>query len=247
MIDILLKRLRREAFLTTWLAVIISPIYIIRGGLYKAIKKYSSEISGQVLDFGCGQKPYESLFLKATNYIGVDIEISGHDHADSKVDIFYNGKTLPFPDDNFDAVVCFEVLEHVFNIDEVLVEMRRVLKPSGKILLSLPFSWNEHETPYDFARYTSFGLKKILENNKFEILEMSKTTTYFMAACQTFIAYLAQNVAPKGVVSRRIFQLLIIFPMNLLSLAFDSVMPKRYEYYCNLIVLAQKQRDIHEI
>jgi SAM-dependent methyltransferase len=244
MFNKLVRRLRREAFLTTWLSIIISPVHIIRSGLYKKIKEFSNEIEGRVLDFGCGIKPYESLFLNASEYIGLELEVSGHDHSDSKIDFFYNGKSLPFPDESFDSVVCFEVLEHVFNIDEILVEINRVLKPDGKFLLTVPFAWNEHEEPYDFARYTSFGLKFILTKNKFQIIKLRKTTTYFLAICQLFVAYLVQNVAPKGFLTRRVFQIFILFPLNLLSLAFDWILPKRYEYYCNLVVLARKTNCI---
>ena len=42
------------------------------------------------------------------------------------------------------------------------------------IILTLPFFWDEHEQPYDYARYTSFGLKYILEKENFEILEQVK-------------------------------------------------------------------------
>ena len=84
------------------------------------------------MDFGCGSKPYESLFVNAKKYIGIDVEVSGHNHKDSKVDVFYDGKTLPFADKSFDAVVCFEVLEHIFNPDEAITEIRRVLKGDGE-------------------------------------------------------------------------------------------------------------------
>src|SRR5688572_16870816 len=117
------QRLRREAFLVTPLAVIVNPVYIVRRGLLKAISALAPQIAGDVLDFGCGSKPYESLFTQARSYIGTDIRVSGHDHANSKVDVYYDGKTLPFPDGHFDGVVCFEVLEHVFNIDEVMREI----------------------------------------------------------------------------------------------------------------------------
>ena len=47
-----------------------------------------------MLDFGCGQKPYESLF-SVEEYVGLDIEVSGHDHTNSKVDTYYDGKNIP--------------------------------------------------------------------------------------------------------------------------------------------------------
>ena len=106
---------------------------------------------------GCGSKPYENLFVHADKYIGCDVEVSGHNHSDSKIDYFFDGKKLPFSDGTFDAVVSFEVFEHVFNLPEILTEINRVTKEKGTLLISIPFAYGEHEIPYDFARYTSFG------------------------------------------------------------------------------------------
>jgi SAM-dependent methyltransferase len=169
MIAFIKKKLQKEAFAVSPISIIVNPFYIIRNGLYKAISKQAINLTGEILDFGCGKKPYEHLFVNAETYIGVDIKISGHDHKNSKVDKFYDGKILPFPDNSFDSVVSFEVFEHIFNIDEVLLEIRRVLKPNGQLLITIPFAWDEHEAPFDYARYTSFGIKNILEKNLFEI------------------------------------------------------------------------------
>ena len=240
MISSLKKRLRKEAFIISPLSIIINPVYIIRNGLYKSISNMAPSITGDVLDFGCGSKPYESLFVNASSYVGVDIRVSGHNHQNSKVDYFYDGKRLPFSDGSFDAIVCFEVFEHVFNIEEVFVEIYRVLKPNGQLLISIPFAWDEHEIPYDFARYTSFGINHILNKNSFEVIELNKTTTYILAVFQMLIAYLFQFVLPKGRLIGRVSQLVVIFPLNVLALLFNSLFPKRYEYYCNNVVLAKK-------
>lgn len=240
MISSFKKRLRKEEFITSPLSIAINPAYIIRNGLYKAISNIAPNITGNVLDFGCGSKPYESLFVNANSYVGVDIEVSGHNHKDSKVDYFYDGKKLPFDDASFDAIVSFEVFEHVFNIEEVLVEIHRVLKPNGQLLISIPFAWGEHEIPYDFARYTSFGITHILDKNNFEVVKLTKTTTYILTVFQMLIAYLHQYALPKRRLTGRIFQLIIIFPLNVLALLLNTLLPKRYEYFCNNVVLASK-------
>lgn len=240
MISSFKKRLRKETFIISPLSIIINPVYIIRNGLYKSISNIAPNIRGDILDFGCGSKPYESLFVNAKSYVGVDIEVSGHNHRDSKVDYFYNGKTLPFNDASFDAIVCFEVFEHVFNIEEVLAEMHRVLKPKGQLLISIPFAWDEHEIPFDFARYTSFGITHILNRNNFEVVKLTKTTTYILAVFQMLIAYLCQYALPNGRLIGKVSQLLVIFPLNVLALLLNIMLPKRYDYFCNSVVLATK-------
>ena len=240
MITSLKEKIKKEMFITTPISIVINPIYILRSGIYKSVARIAQDLNGNILDIGCGTKPYESLFTKASSYTGVDIEISGHDHKDSKVDYFYDGKKLPFHNESFDVVVSFEVFEHIFNLDEVLIEIYRVLKPHGQILISVPFAWDEHEIPYDFARYTSYGLAHILKSNGFEPTESIKTTTYVLAIFQILIAYLTQYVLPQGRISGRLAQLIIIFPLNIAALFFNAILPKRYEYFCNNVVLAKK-------
>lgn len=235
--------LRRESFLVTPLSIVFNPLYIIRRGLLKGISKVAQEVRGDVLDFGCGSKPYVSLFKGATSYVGVDIQTSGHNHKESKVDIFYDGKALPFADGHFDAVVCFEVFEHIFNIEEVLSEIRRVLKDGGQLVVSVPFAWEEHEVPYDFARYTSYGIAHVFQKSGFEIVELKKTTTYVLAMSQLFIAYLYQYVLPTNRILGWPFRITIIFPLNLIALLLNSILPKRYEYFCNCVVHAIKGRS----
>lgn len=240
MITLLKRRLNKESFITTPLSIIINPFYIIRNGLYKTILNFAPNICGDILDFGCGSKPYESLFKNAKNYIGVDIAVSGHNHNESKVDYFWDGKNLPFANDTFDNVICFEVFEHIFNIEEVLNEINRVIKPSGGLLISIPFSWHEHEIPYDFARYTSFGITHILNKGNFEVIRLRKTTTYILAVFQMLIAYLYQCSSSKDGFVRWWLQLFIIFPLNFLAIFLNILLPKRYEFFCNIVVLAKK-------
>jgi ubiquinone/menaquinone biosynthesis C-methylase UbiE len=153
--------------------------------------------------------------------------------------VFYDGKILPFDDAQFDAVVSFEVFEHVFNLPEALREINRVTKCGGLLLISIPFAWNEHEVPYDFARYTSFGISHILRNAEYEIIEIKKTTTYLLAVFQMFIAYFTQ-ITPRLRAIHYLRQICVIFPFTLAAYVINLLLPKRYEYYCNIVLLAKK-------
>jgi len=236
----ILQRIRREVFLPSGISIFFNPVYIIRKGLFDKISRVAPKLDGDILDFGCGSKPYESLFPHVRSYIGVDLAITGHKHDDSKIDFFYDGHKLPFNDNSFDAVVCFEVFEHVFNLNEILLEIHRVLKPNGKLLITIPFAWDEHEVPFDFARYTSFGIKDILCKSNFNILEHHKTTTYVLAIFQLIIAYFYQFVLPGKSTLMKVLRSIIIFPLNSIAIIFDRIFPKRYEFYCNNVLLVEK-------
>ena len=239
--------LKRQAFLPNPLGVLNNPSYIVRSRLFEALRDCAPAIGGKVLDFGCGSKPYESLFPRATDYVGLDIAVSGHAHADSRVDVFYDGTTIPFPDAYFDAVVSFEVFEHVFNLPDVLAEIRRVLKPSGRLLVTVPFAWPEHEQPYDFARYTSFGLKAALERSGFDVLRVEKTGDYVLALAQLLVTYVQLSVARWPRVPALAVQFLLLAPMTAVGLGISRLLPRRTEIFCNLVVVAEAQRrDVAE-
>ena len=97
------------------------PAYLTRNRLLKAIAAYAKELKGVMMDFGCGSKPYKSLFT-VEKYIGIDYENPGHPHINEQIDVFYDGKKIPFDDAYFDSVFSSEVFEHVFNLDEILKE-----------------------------------------------------------------------------------------------------------------------------
>ena len=70
--------------------------YILRKKLLLAINKYSHFMQGKMMDFGCGSKPYKSLF-NVNEYVGVDFQGQGHSHENEQIDVFYDGVLLPFP------------------------------------------------------------------------------------------------------------------------------------------------------
>ena len=94
----------KEYFDPSVLGLLINHFYIVRRGLLKGIKSLSKDLSGgRLLDVGCGSKPYRNFF-SVDEYIGLDIEESGHNHKNEKIDVFYNGKTIPFENEYFDHV-----------------------------------------------------------------------------------------------------------------------------------------------
>src|ERR1035437_5812332 len=159
---------RRQMFFPGWFGIFVNPFYFARAGLRDAMAQFAPQLSGKLLDVGCGSEPYRSLFTVDT-YIGLDID-SDASRQRGVADQLYDGGVFPFSDGAFDPALCNQVLEHVFNPDVFLGEIARVLKPGGRLLLTVPFVWDEHEQPYDFARYSSFGLRAILEKQGLKIL-----------------------------------------------------------------------------
>jgi len=224
-----------------------SPLYFIRKGLYKKIKQYAPLLNGKLLDFGCGAKPYEHLFTNADSYVGVDYMSEGHDHANEKIDFYYDGHTLPFADDEFDAIFSSEVFEHIFNLPEILKELNRVLKPGGQLLLTCPFAWPEHEVPADYARYTKFALKDMLEKNCFIITTNDKSGDFATTIFQLKILYFRDHrIAAVPLLGKlnlfgKFCRQIIIPAMNIYYSILHKIVPKRQDLYLNNIILAKKK------
>lgn len=240
-ISLLRENPNQIMFRTGFLGLLINPSYLIRAALYKAVSVAAVNMKGYILDFGCGSKPYAHLFVEADSYTGIDIEISGHDHQASQVDVFFDGANIPFPDEHFDGVVSFETLEHVFDIDHVAQEFHRVLKKDGQLLITIPFAWPEHEQPYDFGRYTCFGITTILAKHGFEIKQIQKTGGFFLAVSQLWIEYIRTLIFPRSRAWRVIINMIFVFPVTALVIILNFFAPKNDNLYFNLVVEARKR------
>jgi SAM-dependent methyltransferase len=217
------------------------PLYIIRKNIYRGILKHSESLEGRMMDFGCGTKPYKPLFVNAKEYIGVDYAGEGHSHEKESIDVMYDGKTIPFPDNHFDSILTTEVLEHIFNLEDILKELNRVLKPGGRILITIPFAWNEHEMPNDFGRYTSLGFRSLLERNNFKVLQLEKTTGFVESLVQLWGLYWHIHIIPKFRPFGRIILPVFSFCNNVFGLAIAKILPRKNDYFLNLVILATKE------
>lgn len=230
--------LKQQSFQPGIVSLVTNPFFFIRLSYFKNVKKQIPKLRGKMLDFGCGRKPFENLF-SVDEYIGVDMQQSGHDHTRSKADMFYDGNRLPFTDEYFDSVFSSEVLEHVFNPDEILPELNRVLKKGGLLLLTVPFSWNEHESPFDYARYSSFGIRYLLEKHGFRILEHKKTGNFARVIAQHCALYFFELFRKWGRAGY-LLSLIFIVPINLVGSLLLPLFPKNDSLYFTNIVLAEK-------
>lgn len=122
----------------------------------------------EIVDVGCGLQPYRHFFLH-TLYIGIDVEDSGRNAEDKCADKYFDGIKIPLESESFDAVLCTEVLEHAVDPELLVAEIFRILRPGGRLCVTVPFMWGLHELPYDFRRFTSFGLAKLVSGCGFEI------------------------------------------------------------------------------
>ena len=228
----------QEQFNPSILGLFINPFYFARRGLFKNVAKLIPNLKGKLLDVGCGDKPYKSI-CTVDEYIGLEIDDIGnrnHSHAD----VFYDGKTIPFDNEFFDSILSNQVFEHVFNPAIYLKEINRVTKNGGFLLITVPFVWDEHEQPFDFARYSSFGLKYLLSENGFEIIEHKKSNNGIEVIFQLLNDYIYKKTLSRNSYINLFFVIILMAPVNLVGLLFSKILPRNNDLYLDNIILAKK-------
>ncbi len=144
--------------------------YLVYIPLFKALKhaieKYAQ---GNLLDIGCGNKPYEKMFAgKIEKYTGCDIIQS----SENKVDVLCPATKIPLDAGTLDTVFSTQTIEHVEDHQGLVNEAWRLLKPGGHFIVSGPLYWHLHEEPYDFFRFTKHGFTYILNKAGFDVVEI---------------------------------------------------------------------------
>jgi SAM-dependent methyltransferase len=144
------------------------------------LRKFTDSYKGSLYDLGCGEMPYKDWLLNfVDNYIGVDWGSTLHElKADILADL---NEPLPIDSEVADTVISISVMEHLREPQLFLNESNRILKPGGAIILQVPFMWQVHEAPYDYYRYTRYGLQYMFEKAGFtDILVYPQTGFWVM-------------------------------------------------------------------
>jgi len=171
--------------------------------------------NSKVLDFGCGDTRYKKFIEVNNEYIGVDLKKTGFENSRKFADFYWDNKTLPFEDEKFDVIVCTEVLDDVEDIELVTHELRRVLKKDGKIFITMPFIFGEHDIPYDFRRFTSFGIKKFFEKQNFNIVEFKKILQGKNSVIQIIDSEFTRYIRHINSSSNKNFKLILFFYLKI--------------------------------
>lgn len=138
----------------------------------------------RVLDVGCGDRPYGVLLAGGAEIVGFDVPDNLHADLHGSID------AIPVEDASFDVVLCLQVLEHVPDPAAAVRELRRVVKPGGRVLLSTHGVYPFHPNPDDLWRWTHDGLERLFRANG----EWSSVTVSPGAGTAATVAMLVAHV-----------------------------------------------------
>ena len=186
-------------------------------------------INGKTIDLGAknGKASYYRFFnLKYSEIDYVDINPTESNIL--KLDL---EKNLPISDKSYNSVLAINLFEHIFNIQNLIEEIYRILDDEGKLIGSTPFMKEYHSDPFDFYRYTQDFYKKMFEKVGFVNIEL-------ILVGQGLFHVVAENVGKllKIKILRYLFWELCI--------GIDKLLNKFYKnnknYYCSIIFLCEK-------
>ena len=212
----------------------LDPLWIAKRSLLRTLARVAPAAHGRLLDVGCGTKPYRDLFAGITGYVG--IERPGTRSQSRVVDVWADALALPFRSASFDTVLCNEVLEHVPEPQRLFAEAARMLRSGGSLLLSTPQVWGLHEEPFDFYRYTRYGLEYLARASGLEPIEVRPTCGTFAMTGQRLASFFFYSTGAYRVVALNLLMRPLLALGQLLAVALDELAGRRGDTLDNVLV-----------
>lgn len=194
---------------------ILHPQFFLKSLEYEAVltaKRYAKR--GVLVDIGCGRQAYKKdLRPFVQKYIGVDHpEVSKKYLTNEKPDILADATKIPLPNNFANLTMMISVLEHLPNPTLALKEAYRITKKNGSFIAVTIQNYRLHDEPYDFFRYTRFGLKEILEESGFKKIKITPLGNLPILFSQYFNIFLFYSI--KRMLNNKLpFKILAIFAL----------------------------------
>lgn len=180
-----------------------------------------------ILDVGAGECQYKR-FCTHLNYVSQDFnQYTGEgDNVGlqtgtwdvSKIDIISDILSIPVPNEQFDVVLCTEVLEHVPDPIGAINEMNRILKKGGVMIITSPFCSLTHFAPYHFCDgFNKYFYEYHFDRLQYEMLEITANGNYFEYLAQELrrLPSVTEQYAYKSGVPAKILSALLIKLLNI--------------------------------
>lgn len=207
--------------------------------LHRDLREILPTLGGDVVDIGCGDKPYAAWLGPGSRVTGLDT------YPGPRVDVVIEpNREWPLDSGRFDAAICTQVLEHVTDLDHVLAETHRILRSGGALVASVPFAYPEHGAPHDYRRFSQHEIRRLLMAD-YEITDLRTQGGSASTAALHMLIWLdtqARVSRPLFILRAALFpiSLALIGLVNLVAHALDAV-DATGAAYGNLLVVARKR------
>ncbi|WP_109126278.1 class I SAM-dependent methyltransferase [Dyella sp. C11] len=181
-------------------------------------------LRGRVLDVGAGESPWREWLPANATYHGIDVgNADDFGMQAQRPDItYYDGRTIPFGDGEFDGVICIEVLEHVEQPDALITEIARCMKPGATLLLTVPWSARRHHIPHDYHRFTRERLLDLFRAGGFSQVDVRERGTDILVIANKLIV-LNARLMPSRNLLRSLWTLPLFIGLVPVTLSFLCV------------------------
>jgi SAM-dependent methyltransferase len=184
-----------------------------------------------ILDVGGRIQPYRPLLAgRVRRYVAIDVRRT------PLVNVVARGEQIPLAGEQFDVVICTQVLEYVPEPAVVISEMRRVLKPGGYLLLSVPAIF-PRDSDQDTWRFLPESLRVLLHSFcSVEIVaEGSSVAGFFRTVC------ICLTMFARPAFVGRLFRFTLIPILNITAASLESLWSGRHDRFAaNFSALARK-------
>lgn len=160
------------------------------------------DVTGLIIDIGAADQWIARHLSKATNYVPIDYPPTANVFYNCRPMIYADACHLPLTSSCADGVICLEVIEHVPDPAQAALEIARILKPGGQAWISMPFLYPLHNEPFDFQRYTEYGLQRDVARAGLDLIELRRSKSAIITAGVLLCLAVAGGLDSRGAVAR---------------------------------------------
>jgi SAM-dependent methyltransferase len=157
-----------------------------------------------ILDAGAGHQRYKpffntSVYLSQEHPAGIIFK--------GMQGILYDlisplDEKIPLKDNSISTIINTSVIEHIKNPQKFFLEAHRVLKKGGRFYIHVPFTYSEHEVPFDFQRPTRYGLENWMKTSGFSKISILPSSTNFYGSSSFILHSMQKDLLERGFASR---------------------------------------------
>lgn len=221
------------------------PQWMANKAHLKNVKRVCKLQNKKVLEIGCGNSILSQKMQSSNRLIRGDYPATSERYSNLP-HVYFDARQLPIADSSIDVVVVYEVLEHVKDYRLALQEIKRVLCSNGELYLSVPFLYPVHDEPFDYQRFTEFGLKSDMSEMNLELVEYQKYPSAYESIAQLINIIILRAILRSESYSKVLafFLIVVLYPVliciNIVSCVVATILPNEPVFYLGQFLRARK-------